>query len=155
MLFPAAGQWCPTHQIIKNAMVSEGLCIPYRLLCHWQFFKYNSLLFVGNIWCSAASRLVHVYIWSSAANTTFFMWMSSWLDWETLGWLIKLITSFVWLLSLNAIIRVSEVWQWKDIVCWSCFVVQAPVHKTSSFFILTSCLPVFLPSLLLDKAITF
>ena len=65
---------------------------------------------------SAVSPLVHVFDWSYAVNPAPFMCMCSDLDEANLGWLDKLITSFVWPLSLTEIVRLSSPGYRKDIL---------------------------------------
>lgn len=98
---------------------------------------YYSLLCICKVCHSVASRLV-IFAISHILQT--FMWVHSWLHWEILGWLMKLITSFVWPLGTAAIIRLGEARKHIKIswVRWTCFTVQASalteVFSAASFW---------------------
>lgn len=66
---------------------------------------YYRLLCICKVCHSVASRLV---IFAIGHMLQTFMWVHSWIHWKILGWLMKLITSFVWPLGTAAIVRLSE-----------------------------------------------
>lgn len=74
------------------------------MLLSW--VMYNVLIFVYSFVKIVCQYTCHD--WSYAANASSFIWTRSWIHWEFPGWLIELMTSFVWPLSATVIVRWSH-----------------------------------------------